>query len=154
MWTPRKIANPDYFEDLHPANFNKIMGIGIEIWTMQAGIMYDDFYVGHSVADAEAFAKETFEKKVEIEKAEEEKKKDAAKEEEKKVEESDSEDTSNWIETMKVQFFKFAALAAEDPVAATKKYPAVGVSLLLLVISPILLFTLLSKSASAVSFLI
>lgn len=67
VWAPRKIANPDYFEDNNPAAFNKIAGIGIEIWTMQEDILFDNFYVGHSISDAERLAKETFHLKFPIE---------------------------------------------------------------------------------------
>lgn len=27
VWAPKKIANPDYYEDLHPANLNKIVSL-------------------------------------------------------------------------------------------------------------------------------
>lgn len=59
-WSPKKIPNPDYFEDLHPAKLNKIMGIGIENWVMQAGITFDNFFVGDSLQDAFKFADETW----------------------------------------------------------------------------------------------
>lgn len=71
-WAPRKIENPNYFEDKSPSNFEPIGAIGIEIWTMQKDILFDNFYLGHSVEDAKKFADETWKVKVELEKAEEE----------------------------------------------------------------------------------
>lgn len=38
-WSPRQVANPAYFEDSTPADFNKIAGIGIELWTMTEDIL-------------------------------------------------------------------------------------------------------------------
>lgn len=59
-WVPRNIPNPEYFEDMHPSNFETLVGIGFELWTMQNDIMFDNIYIGHSVEDAEKFAKTTF----------------------------------------------------------------------------------------------
>ena len=39
IWAPVKIANPDFFEDKTPADFTKIAGIGIELWTMTEDIL-------------------------------------------------------------------------------------------------------------------
>ncbi|KAI1317726.1 hypothetical protein EDD11_007900 [Mortierella claussenii] len=59
-WTPRQIPNPDYFEDLTPSNFERIGAVGFEIWTMQSDLLIDNIYVGHSIEDASALAKETW----------------------------------------------------------------------------------------------
>ncbi|KAG0361074.1 calnexin [Gamsiella multidivaricata] len=61
VWAPRKIPNPEFFEDLHPSNFEKIGAVGFEIWTMQDDVLFDNIYIGHSVEDAAALAAETFE---------------------------------------------------------------------------------------------
>lgn len=42
-WAPRKIANPAFFEDLHPSDFTKIGGVGIELWTMTEDILCKSF---------------------------------------------------------------------------------------------------------------
>ena len=68
-WAPRKIPNPDYFEDSNPAKFNKIGGLGFEIWTMTEDIMFDNIYLGHSPEDAKALAAESFHVKHAAEKA-------------------------------------------------------------------------------------
>jgi calnexin len=98
VWTPRLIPNPQFFEDKSPADFTKIGGIGIELWTMTEDILcelrgervawrvrgigrgtvvragarahttVDNIYVGHSAADAKKFAAETYHVKKAIEK--------------------------------------------------------------------------------------
>ncbi|KAG9069023.1 hypothetical protein KI688_009913 [Linnemannia hyalina] len=72
VWAPRKIPNPGFFEDLHPSDFEKIGAVGFEIWTMQKDILFDNIYIGHSVADAEALAAESWEIKHAAEKRQEE----------------------------------------------------------------------------------
>ncbi|KAK2464902.1 hypothetical protein APHAL10511_002978 [Amanita phalloides] len=60
-WAPRKIPNPDYFEDKEPIkSLPKIGGVGIELWTMTEDILFNNFYIGHSIDDAKKFADETF----------------------------------------------------------------------------------------------
>lgn len=70
-WAPRKIPNPDYYEDKTPSNLEPIGGIGIEIWTMQEDILFNNFLVSHSVETAEFVGNQTFIPKLEIEAAEE-----------------------------------------------------------------------------------
>jgi hypothetical protein len=121
LWAPRKIPNPAYFEDLHPANLNKMGGIGIELWTMTEDILFDNIYVGHSPADAKALAKESFRVKSAIEKA--------IKAEQDKVEDDTSADSSevsllaNPTEFIRKKIFTFIDLAKEDPVTAFKAMP-------------------------------
>jgi len=59
-WSPRQIPNPNYFEDKHPANFHPIAGVGIEIWTMTDGIMFDNILITTEKAVADAYADDTF----------------------------------------------------------------------------------------------
>lgn len=42
VWAPRKIDNPDYFEDKNPYTLNPIAGVAFEWWTMQDGILVDN----------------------------------------------------------------------------------------------------------------
>ncbi|KAF3905508.1 Calnexin [Arthrobotrys entomopaga] len=72
IWEPRQIANPDYFEDKTPANFEPMGAIGFELWTMTNGILFDNIYIGHSIEEAEAVQKNTFDIKKDIETKEEE----------------------------------------------------------------------------------
>ncbi|CED82206.1 Calnexin [Phaffia rhodozyma] len=70
VWAPRKIANPSFFEDNEPAKgLETIGGVGFEVWTMTEDMLFDNIYIGHSVADAKAFADETFHIKYPIETA-------------------------------------------------------------------------------------
>lgn len=48
-WTAKQIANPAYFQESNPfPKLAGVIGIGIDIWTMQKGIEYDNIYVGNS----------------------------------------------------------------------------------------------------------
>lgn len=62
-WHPRKIANPNYFVDEHPHNLERMGAIGIEIWTMKDGILYDNILITHDEAEAESFTRDTWTKK-------------------------------------------------------------------------------------------
>ena len=68
IWKPARIANPNYFEDASPSTFEKMGGIGFELWTMQNDILFDNIYIGHSESDAAKFAKETWGVKYAVEK--------------------------------------------------------------------------------------
>ncbi|KAJ1302523.1 hypothetical protein OPQ81_002840 [Rhizoctonia solani] len=125
-WSPRKIPNPSYFEDLHPANLNKIGGVGIEIWTMTEDILFDNIYVGSSPEDAAKLAKETFvvKQKIEKELADAEKPKD----------ESTSEEAPVFAEQpvafLRHKALQFVEAAKENPVDAFKAQPETGAVLL------------------------
>lgn len=70
-WAPRNIPNPDYFEDISASNLEPIGGLGFELWTMQADILFDNIYVGHSLHEAETIGNKTFFLKHALEEAEE-----------------------------------------------------------------------------------
>lgn len=64
VWKPRMIPNPDYYEDATPfASASTIKAMAIEVWTMSEDIMFDNFFIGTSEADADALAASTFELK-------------------------------------------------------------------------------------------
>jgi len=117
-WSPRKIANPDYFEDLEPVkHLNKIGGVGIELWTMTEDILFNNIYVGHSVDDAKALAAETYDVKKLIESALSAKK--------------DVVDDSDYyipsfvedpVSHVRGKFAQFFDAAQEDPVSAITTY--------------------------------
>ena len=160
-WEPRKIANPNFFEDLEPSKFTKIMGIGIEDWVMQPGICFDNFYVGHSAADAKKFAQDTWGAKRQLEDAEEEKARKEAEERAKEDSSKSPEDATTAesssdkpatatdmqsesplnVESIQNKVLAFIALAQKDPVQAAKTYPYVLVSLLALLVAPFYLFS-------------
>eukprot|EP00747_Dinoflagellata_sp_TGD_P114733 gnl/TRDRNA2_/TRDRNA2_171993_c3_seq10.p1 gnl/TRDRNA2_/TRDRNA2_171993_c3~~gnl/TRDRNA2_/TRDRNA2_171993_c3_seq10.p1 ORF type:complete len:396 (+),score=124.03 gnl/TRDRNA2_/TRDRNA2_171993_c3_seq10:384-1571(+) len=68
VWKARQIANPNFFEDETPAILPKIDSVGIDIWTMQGGILFDNVLVSSSVEKASEFTEQTFKLRSEIEK--------------------------------------------------------------------------------------
>jgi calnexin len=62
IWAPRKITNPAFFEDVHLNRLSgaKMAALGVEVWTMNGGITFDNFLVTRSEDEAEIFSKETF----------------------------------------------------------------------------------------------
>ena len=73
-WMPRIIANPAHFEEPRPHNLPAVGGVAVEIWTMQAGLAFDNIVVTHDEKCAEAFADATFRVKQEKEMGKEEEK--------------------------------------------------------------------------------
>ena len=63
VWKPRRIENPAYFVDESPAALPAMGGVAVEVWTMQGGLQFDNFYVGHDEAAAKAFGEATWAKK-------------------------------------------------------------------------------------------
>ncbi len=63
-WKPRKIPNPDYFHDPHPFRMSPIGGIGIELWSMSESLYFDNLIITDSVDIADAWAKETYDLKI------------------------------------------------------------------------------------------
>jgi len=70
-WAPRKIPNPNYFEDNEPHKLSPIGAIGIENWTMQDEIQFDNFFIGHDAQAATNFAEKTWRVKFQNEKSSE-----------------------------------------------------------------------------------
>ncbi|KAG8796585.1 hypothetical protein FRB91_002842 [Serendipita sp. 411] len=128
-WAPRKIANPDYFEDNTPVqSLKKIGGVGIELWTMTEDILFDNIYVGHSVEDASALAKESFHVKEEAELRKEAGMKPSGEDDE------DDETPDRSFKDAPVAFirkavFSFIELAKIDPVLAVKTKPETAAAL-------------------------
>ena len=43
-WEPRKIANPEYFEETNPfKSLTSFSSIGLELWSMTDNIYFDNF---------------------------------------------------------------------------------------------------------------
>lgn len=64
-WVPKKVINPNFHEQ--KLAVNPVSGIGIDIWTMNKGIMFDNFYLGHYIGEAESIGNFTFVPKFEEE---------------------------------------------------------------------------------------
>jgi len=128
VWAPRQIANPAYFEDKTPSNFEPIGGIGFELWTMNNGILIDNIYIGHSIEEAEAVKKHTFDIKKEIEQQEDEATKPPAPEadEEKPIPKSplDLDFMEDPVTYIKENLDLFITLFKKDPVEAIRFMPA------------------------------
>ncbi|KAG6514329.1 hypothetical protein ZIOFF_024682 [Zingiber officinale] len=67
IWKPQEIDNPEYYE-LDKPNFEPIAAIGIEIWTMQDGILFDNILIASDEKVAEQYRLETWKPKSEVEK--------------------------------------------------------------------------------------
>jgi len=68
-WIHPEIANPDFKEDNAVYHVCKpCAAVGFELWQVKAGTIFDDIIVTDSLAEAEAFAKETFDAKKDAEK--------------------------------------------------------------------------------------
>merc|ERR1719334_2827268 len=104
-WVHPEIDNPEYSADANLYKYDDIGAVGFEIWQVKSGTIFDNIIVTDDVAEAEAFAKETFEAtkdgekmmkdkidEEERKKQEEEDKKRAAEEKDKKPEEDEEGD--------------------------------------------------------------
>ncbi|XP_030477511.2 calnexin homolog [Syzygium oleosum] len=67
IWKPQEIPNPDYFE-LERPDFEPIAAIGLEIWTMQDGILFDNILIASDEKVAETYRETTWKPKFEVEK--------------------------------------------------------------------------------------
>lgn len=76
IWKPQQIPNPDYFETQKP-DFEAIAAIGIEIWTMQDGILFDNILIADDEKVAESYRITKWKPKFDAEK-EKQKAEDAA----------------------------------------------------------------------------
>ncbi|KVH99056.1 calnexin homolog [Cynara cardunculus var. scolymus] len=66
IWKPQEIPNPSYFE-LETPNFEPIAAIGIEIWTMQDGILFDNILIASDEKTAETIRETTWKPKFKVE---------------------------------------------------------------------------------------
>ncbi|GAA6007194.1 hypothetical protein JCM11491_003039 [Sporobolomyces phaffii] len=130
-WAPRKISNPDYFEDNEPANFNKIAGIGFELWSMTDDILFDNIFIGTSESDLATFVSETYAVKAPLELALEEADKPVPTPEEAAAKSSTSalslddfkKDPVAFVKTRGIDFLEKASV---DPKKAFTDEPVVG----------------------------
>jgi calnexin len=114
---------------------------------MQNDILFDNIYVGHSLEEAEALKKATYDVKIVAEKAEEEATK--PKEEDKPKSPSDLVFKDDPVRYVKEKVDLFITIAKNDPINAIKFVPEVagGVGILAVTILAILLTLLTGGSA-------
>jgi calnexin len=67
IWKPQEIPNPEYFE-LDKPDFDPIAAIGIEIWTMQDGILFDNILIADDEKVANSILEKTWKPKFDVEK--------------------------------------------------------------------------------------
>jgi calreticulin len=84
-WVHPEIDNPEYSADADLYKYDDIGAVGFEIWQVKSGTIFDNIIVTDDVAEAEAFAKETFEATKDAEK----KAKDKIDEEDRKKQEEE-----------------------------------------------------------------
>jgi calreticulin len=91
-WVHSEIPNPDYTEDKHVYRFTDIGSVGIDVWQVKSGTIFDNIIITDSVKESEDFLEETYGKHKDAEKAmfeaAEKKKKDEEEAARKKAEES------------------------------------------------------------------
>merc|ERR1711871_414502 len=105
-WVHPLIDNPDFVDDKTVYNACKdCLYVGIEIWQVKAGSIFDDIIITDSVEEAKTFLAETHSVKAPVEKAAKEaadkkarEEEEAAQEEEKDDEEDEDEDDEDWEE--------------------------------------------------------
>ena len=68
-WVQKDIPNPEYKEDKDIYHVcAPCTAVGFELWQVKSGTIFDDIIVTDSLAEAQAFAAETFDKKAPKEK--------------------------------------------------------------------------------------
>ncbi|KAL1326703.1 hypothetical protein HN51_036826 [Arachis hypogaea] len=100
IWKPRDIPNPDYFE-LEKPDFEPIAAIGIEIWTMQDGILFDNILIANDGNVAASYRETTWKPKFNIEK--------------KNQKEEDSDGGSGFLADLQTKVFELLYKIADIP---------------------------------------
>ncbi|CAK9163200.1 unnamed protein product [Ilex paraguariensis] len=77
IWKPQQIPNPNYFE-LEKPNFEPVAAIGIEIWTMQDGILFDNILIASDEKVAESYREMKWKPKFLVEKEKQKAEEEAA----------------------------------------------------------------------------
>jgi len=112
---------------------NIVRQIGFELWTMQNDILFDNIYIGHSVEDAQALKKQTFDVKKPVESAQEEKEK--PKEPEKPKSPMDLKFTDDPVFYIREKLDLFLAIAKRDPIQAAQFVPEIAGGIAVIVIT-------------------
>jgi calreticulin len=68
-WKHPTIANPEYVADPNLYAYEHVGGVGIEIWQVKSGTIFDNMWIGDSIEEAREFSKKTFEPRKNGEKA-------------------------------------------------------------------------------------
>ena len=60
VWKPRKISNPEYFEDLQPFRMAPFKAVGLELWSMTSDIYFDNFIITSHKEVADRWASDSW----------------------------------------------------------------------------------------------
>ncbi|XP_051929563.1 calreticulin-like isoform X2 [Hippocampus zosterae] len=60
LWVPPEIPNPDYVHDAEMYKFHNIGVLGLELWQMRSGTVFDNFLITDDIREAEEFARQTW----------------------------------------------------------------------------------------------
>ncbi|GMH16699.1 hypothetical protein Nepgr_018540 [Nepenthes gracilis] len=102
IWKPQDIPNPNYFE-LEIPDFEPIAAIGIEIWTMQDGVLFDNILIADDEKTAEMYQESMWKPKFKAEK------------EKQKAEEAATAGHSGGVSGMQKRIFDLLYLIADIP---------------------------------------
>ncbi|XP_076004378.1 calreticulin 3b [Genypterus blacodes] len=97
-WVHPEIDNPEYSPDASIYKFDNIGVLGLDLWQVKSGTIFDNFMITDDVKEAEDFAKETWgvtkepEKKMKQEQDEQKRKEDEEKNKEQDAEAEEEED--------------------------------------------------------------
>ncbi|KAH7278296.1 hypothetical protein KP509_38G034600 [Ceratopteris richardii] len=109
IWKARDIPNPDYFHLVKPS-LEPISAVGIEIWTMQDGILFDNILVTNDEELGKHYRDTEWKVKFDLEKAEQ-----------KKEEEKDVAAGSAALPKLQSHVFKFLRKVAYLPILASQR---------------------------------
>ncbi len=135
-WAPAQIPNPDFYEAgrLSALGGSFIGAVGVEVWTMSGGMLFDNFLITRDEGAASAWAGETFFPKQRAQEAAKEATEHAAKE----------------SELAGATFLEKAAFYVEEAVKAAKANPMAAVTVVGTLLAVLLggLYTMFSSPAA------
>merc|ERR1711979_121463 len=94
LWEAKKIANPEYEDDDTVYKFADFGFIGMDLWQVKGGTIFDNIIITDDKAEADVFAAK-WKALSEVETAKKKEEDDAKKSEEKKEESKEDEDDSD-----------------------------------------------------------
>merc|ERR1712019_228898 len=91
VWEAKKIDNPEYEDDNEVYKYADFGFIGLDLWQVKSGTIFDNFIITDDKSEADTFAAK-WKTLSEFEKEEKKKEDDAKKTEDKKKEDEDDDD--------------------------------------------------------------
>ncbi|XP_055339861.1 calnexin-like [Paramacrobiotus metropolitanus] len=59
-WAPRKVPNPDFYEDLEPYKMTTIDALALELWSISNNVLFDSILITDNLDVADKLARETW----------------------------------------------------------------------------------------------